>query len=64
MTDHPLYGEIAEAMRLPLHRQGWSEVLADAGLRSDNIHANARGYAQFAKGLVATARAVGFLPKT
>jgi acyl-CoA thioesterase I len=63
LTDHPLYGEIAEQMKLPLHRQGWSEVLADESLRSDAIHANARGYAQFANGLVATARAVGLLPK-
>ena len=63
LTDHPLYGEIAEQMKLPLHRQGWSEVLADESLRSDAIHANARGYAAFAKGLVATARAVGLLPK-
>jgi acyl-CoA thioesterase I len=51
-------------MKLPLHRQGWSEVLADESLRADSIHANARGYAQFARGLVATARAVGLLPRT
>ncbi|WP_326539563.1 GDSL-type esterase/lipase family protein [Pseudorhodoferax sp.] len=63
LSDHPLYGELAEAMKLPLHRQGWSEVLADARLRSDQIHANAEGYAVFARGLVATARAVGFLPR-
>lgn len=63
LTDHPLYGELAEAMKLPLHRQGWAEVLADESLRSDAIHANARGYARFAQGLVATARAVGLLAK-
>jgi acyl-CoA thioesterase I len=63
LTDHPLYGEIAESLRLPLHRQGWSEVLADADLRSDAIHANARGYATFARGLQATARAVGLLSR-
>ena len=61
LSDHPLYGEIAESMRLPLHRQGWSDVLADAELRSDAIHANARGYAAFAQGLLATARAVGLV---
>lgn len=64
LTDHPLYGELAESMKLPLHRQGWAEVLADESLRSDAIHANARGYARFAQGLVATARAVGLLART
>lgn len=62
LSDHPLYDEVAEDLRLPLHRQGWSQVLADAALRSDQIHANARGYAVFAQGLVATARTVGLLP--
>ena len=63
LTDHPLYGEIAEELKLPLHRQGWSEVLADESLRADNIHANARGYAVFAQGLEATAVASGLLPR-
>ncbi|MFO1330690.1 MAG: GDSL-type esterase/lipase family protein [Rubrivivax sp.] len=63
LTDHPLYGEVAEALQAPLHRQGWSEVLADPALRSDPIHANAAGYAAFAQGLLATARAVGWLPR-
>lgn len=61
LTDHPMYGELAEALRLPLHRQGWAEVLGDERLRSDAIHANAAGYEQFARGLVATARAAGLL---
>lgn len=61
LTDHPMYGEIAEAQRLPLHRQGWSEVLGDERLKSDAIHANAAGYEQFARGLVTTARAAGLL---
>lgn len=61
LSDHPMYGELAEALRVPLHRQGWSEVLADDTLRADAIHANAEGYAQFARGLLATLRAVGLL---
>jgi lysophospholipase L1-like esterase len=36
-------------------------VLADERLRSDSIHANAAGYEQFARGLVATLRAAGLL---
>lgn len=59
LTDHPMYGEIAEARKLPLHRQGWAEVLADDTLRADAIHANAAGYERFAQGLLATLRATG-----
>ena len=61
LSDHPLYGELAQRLQLPLHRQGWSEVLADERLRADAIHANADGYAQFAPGLLATLRATGLL---
>jgi lysophospholipase L1-like esterase len=59
LTDHPVYGEIAERLSLPLHRQGWSEVLANDALRSDAIHANAAGYEAFARGLLATLRTTG-----
>ncbi len=61
MSDHALYGEIAEALKLPLQRQGWSQVLADEALRSDTIHANARGYARFAQSVATTAVAAGLL---
>jgi acyl-CoA hydrolase len=61
LTDHPMYGELAEALRIPLHRQGWAEVLGDERLKSDAIHANAAGYEQFARGLAATARVAGLL---
>lgn len=60
LDDHPLYGELSEALKVPLHRRGWSDVLQDAQLRSDEIHANAEGYRQFAQGLLATLRAAGF----
>lgn len=64
LDDHPLYGELAEAMKLPLHpgdAGGWAEVLGDERLRADPIHANAEGYARFAQGLTATARRSGLL---
>jgi len=59
LSDHPMYGELSEALRVPLHRQGWAEVLGDDRLRADAIHANAEGYAAFARGLMATLRATG-----
>lgn len=63
LTDHPLYGQLAEELTLPLQRQGWAEVLADERLRSDHLHANAEGYAQMAHSVKATALAVGLLTR-
>ena len=61
LSDHPMYAEIAQAQALPLHADGWSQVLADERLRADAIHANAAGYERFAQGLLATLRAAGLL---
>jgi len=63
LADHALYAEIADELKLPLQRQGWSAVLGDESLRSDSIHANARGYARFAQAVVATAVATGLLER-
>ena len=61
LSDHPMYEEIAEELKIPLHAKGWSSVLAQERLRSDQIHANAAGYAEFAQGLVGTLRQTGLL---
>lgn len=61
LSDHPMFAEIASTRPIVLQRDGWSEVLSDPELRSDAIHANARGYAQQARNVVATARAAGLL---
>ena len=61
LSDHALYADIADELNIPLHRKGWSAVLADARLRSDTVHANAAGYAEFAQGLVKTLRDSGSL---
>jgi acyl-CoA thioesterase I len=61
LGDHPLYADIAKELKLPLHAGGWSRVLSDAALRSDPIHANDRGYAEFARGLAARLRELGLL---
>lgn len=63
LSDHALYEAIADELQIPLHRKGWSTVLADTRLRSDQIHANAAGYAQFAQGLVDTLRDTGLLAR-
>jgi len=46
-----------------LQREGWGEVLAREELRSDPVHANAQGYAQFARSVLGTAVAVGLLKR-
>ena len=63
LSDHALYAEIADELKLPVHTKGWSAVLADASLRSDQIHANAAGYERFAQGLVQTLRDTGLLAR-
>lgn len=61
-SDHALYAEVAADLNVPLQRGGWAEVLGQPALRADAVHANAAGYAQFARSLYATARAAGLLP--
>ena len=63
MTDHALYAEVSKDLKIPLQREGWGEVLAQAELRSDQVHANAKGYAQFARSVQGTAAAAGLLPR-
>lgn len=63
MTDHALYAEVSEDLKIPLQREAWGEVLAQPDLRADAVHANARGYAQFARSVQSTAAAVGLLPR-
>jgi acyl-CoA hydrolase len=61
LKDHPLYAELAEELKLPLHADGWASVLSQPGLRADTVHANAQGYRQFAQGLAQALRQVGWL---
>jgi acyl-CoA thioesterase I len=56
LSDHPMYAQLAEELKLPLHADGWAEVLGDDKWKSDQIHANAQGYRKFAEGLAATLR--------
>ena len=50
-SDNPIYKEIATSEEIPLYSKGWSQVLSDDSLKSDQIHANAAGYRHFAQGL-------------
>ena len=59
LSDHPMYAEVAQALKLPLQTNGWAAVLADESLRADRIHANARGYAQMARSVHDAALAAG-----
>ncbi|HEY0822156.1 MAG TPA: GDSL-type esterase/lipase family protein [Ramlibacter sp.] len=59
LGDHPLYEEVAAELKLPVHARGWARVLGDDALRSDAVHANARGYEAFATGLAERARELG-----
>jgi len=60
-SDHPMYARLADELSLPLQRGAWAEVLSNASLRSDTIHANAQGYARFAELLAASAQELGLL---
>ena len=50
-TDNPIYQNIANSEDVPLYANGWSKVLSNDSLKSDQIHANIAGYRQFAEGL-------------
>ncbi len=45
LTDHPLYESVATETATPLIAEVFSDVLSDGKLKSDQIHANAKGYA-------------------
>lgn len=63
LADHPLYAEVAKELKVPLHAGGWAAVLGDPDLRSDAVHANARGYEVFARGVAERARELGLAAK-
>ncbi|MGF6148754.1 Acyl-CoA thioesterase I precursor [Kingella potus] len=60
LSDHPLYEDLAGQYRVPLFANGWSRILSDDALKSDAVHANARGYALFAERLAAFLQEQGF----
>lgn len=50
-SDNPIYEPIAKSQQVLLFADEWSKILSDKSLKSDEIHANAQGYRQFAENL-------------
>lgn len=62
-SDNPIYAEIAKEKDVPLFAKGdggWSDILSDKSLKSDQIHANSTGYAKFAENLYEFLKEKGF----
>lgn len=59
--DNPIYADIAAAHHLPLFADQWSRILSNDALKSDQIHANAEGYRQFATALHRFLQQAGYL---
>lgn len=59
-SDNPVYQEIAKKTGVPLLDNVWSEILSDNSLKSDQIHANAAGYAQFTDKLYQFLQELGY----
>ncbi len=61
LSDAPFYEEVVGKSGQALLVAGvYSSVLSDAALRSDRIHANAKGYAQVAQQLAEQLKAAGW----
>lgn len=60
-SDNPIYQEIASSHNVPLLSDVWSDILSDNKLKSDQIHANADGYALFSDKLYAFLQEQGFV---
>lgn len=51
LSDHPLYEDLSEEYGIPLFGGAWAEILGNNNLKSDQIHANGKGYRKFAENL-------------
>lgn len=60
LSDAPFYEEVAKAQQALLVANVYSSVLSDSSLRSDRIHANARGYEKVAQLLAEQLRSAGW----
>lgn len=60
LSDAPVYEEVAKSAQALLVANVYSSVLSDASLRSDRIHANARGYEKVAQLLADQLKSAGW----
>ncbi len=60
LSDAPFYAELAHAGGALLVPGVYADVLSDAALRSDRIHANAQGYARIAQQIAEHLRTAGW----
>ncbi len=60
LSDHPLYEDLSKEYGIPLFGSAWAEILGDNNLKSDQIHANGKGYRKFAEDLNQFLRKQGF----
>lgn len=63
LSDHPLYARIAEETNTPLIADVFSEVLSERSLKADQIHPNAKGYAEVALNMQTSLKQLGYLPQ-
>lgn len=59
--DHDLYADLAKAHDVPLLSGAWGKVMREKEWMSDQVHPNARGYAEFARYLQDFLRDKGLL---
>ena len=60
VSEHALFSDLAEKYRVPLLKGAWADILGDKDLKSDAVHANAKGYLQFAEEMADFLQAQGF----
>lgn len=60
LSDADIYADVAKAEKTLLIPRVYASVLSDASLRSDQIHANAKGYAAIAQQLADRLRTAGW----
>jgi lysophospholipase L1-like esterase len=58
---HPMYGQIAESLQVPLEGEALANILGDPALKSDAIHPNAEGYRRLAEAVHALLQERGAL---